>query len=123
MSYNILIVDDSAFVRHSLRSCIEQNADWIVCGEAENGQIAIEKVKELHPDVVLLDLAMPVMNGLEAARLIRALAPDTTMLMFTLHSCAQLVNEAHAAGIIDVVSKSEGLATQLLASLSSICAA
>jgi DNA-binding NarL/FixJ family response regulator len=123
MSYTILLVDDSSLVRHSVRSCIEQNADWIVCGEAENGQIAVQKVKELRPDVVILDLAMPVMNGLEAARQIRVLAPNTAMLMLTMHTCGQLLIDAHAAGIRDVVSKSDGLADQLVASLTDICVA
>jgi DNA-binding NarL/FixJ family response regulator len=123
VSYKFLIVDDSALVRDSLRSYLEQNPDWRVCGEAENGQIAIEKVKALYPDVVILDLAMPVMNGLEAARQIHGLAPDTTMLMFTMHTGGQLLKDAQAAGIKDVVSKSEGWADQLLSSLRSLCAA
>jgi hypothetical protein len=67
MSHTILIVDDSSLIRHTLRSFIEQTNEWQVCGEAENGAVAIEKVKELHPDVVILDLQMPVMDGLEAA--------------------------------------------------------
>jgi len=68
MSAQILIVDDSPFLRRSIRFSIEQNTDWQVCGEAENGKVAIEKTKELHPDLIILDLAMPVMNGLDAAR-------------------------------------------------------
>jgi chemotaxis response regulator CheB len=55
MSHRILIVDDSAIIRHSLRTCIEQNTPWEVCGEAENGKLAVQKVKELCPDVVILD--------------------------------------------------------------------
>jgi hypothetical protein len=66
MPHSILIVDDSALIRHSLRSCIEQNGNWEVCGEAENGKIGVGRVKELRPDVVILDLQMPVMDGLEA---------------------------------------------------------
>src|SRR6201981_1465524 len=62
-----IIADDSAPVRRSLRSFIEQNSGWEICGEAENGKVAVEKVKELHPDIVILDFQMPVMNGLEAA--------------------------------------------------------
>lgn len=69
----ILIVDDNSAVRHSLRCCIEQNPNWRVCGKAENGKVAVEKVTGLHPDIVILDLAMPVMNGFEAARQIRGL--------------------------------------------------
>ena len=68
MPYSVLIVDDSALIRHSLRSCLEQDPEWRVCGEAEDGKVAVEKVEELHPDVVILDLQMPVMDGLAAAR-------------------------------------------------------
>ena len=85
--YSILIVDDNASIRRSLRSCIQQNTHWIVCGEADNGKIAIERVKELNPDLVILDLQMPIMNGLEAARQISRLAPNTAMLMFTMYNC------------------------------------
>ena len=123
MPYSILIVDDNAVIRRSLRSCIEENTTWQVCGEAENGQIAVEKVNELNPDIVILDLQMPIMNGLEAARQISRLAPNTAMLMFTLYSGEQLLKDAQAAGIKDVVSKSNGAAEHLLASLRTICAA
>ena len=120
MSRTILIVDDSAIIRHSLRSCIEQNSDWEVCGEAENGQVAVEKVKELRPDVVILDLQMPVMNGFEAADQISHLAPRTAILMLTLHECEQVSQDAHAAGIQDVLSKSDDVMDHLLASLSNV---
>ena len=110
MAYTILLVDDSPVVRHFLRSSIDANSDWKVCGEAENGAIAIEMVRELHPDVVILDLQMPVMGGLEAARRIAGIAPSTIMLMFTMHTCEQLSREAEAAGIKHVFSKSNGSA-------------
>ena len=113
----ILIVDDSAVTRRLLRSTIEQNSDWKVCGEAENGEMAVQKVKELHPDIVILELQMPVMNGLEAARQIAVLAPKTAMLMFTMHNSERLLKDAHAAGIKDVISKTEAPAAQLLTSL------
>jgi two-component system response regulator NreC len=96
VSYTILIVDDSAFVRHAIRSFIEETKDWEVCGEAENGKVAIEKVKELHPDVVILDFQMPVMGGLEAAGQINLIAPNTAMLMFTMHNSEQLLKIAPA---------------------------
>ncbi|HKB98927.1 MAG TPA: response regulator transcription factor [Terriglobales bacterium] len=121
MSYSILIVDDSAVIRHSLRSCLEQYPDWRVCGEAEDGRAAVEKVKELHPDGVILDLQMPVMDGLAAARQITVIAPKTAMVMFTMHSDGQLLKAARAVGIQDVVSKSEGVADHLLASLRNAC--
>ena len=121
MSYSVLIVVDSDLIRHSLRSCLEQDPDWRVCGEAEDGKVAVEKVIELHPDVVILDLQMPEMDGLAAARRITVVAPKTAMVMFTLHSDGQLLKAARAAGIKDVVSKSEGFADHLLASLRNAC--
>src|SRR5882724_9529906 len=99
MTHRILIVDDNDIIRHSVRACIERNTDWEVCGEAENGRVAIEKVRQFHPDVVVLDWQMPVMDGLEAAREIRYIAPSTIMLMITLHDSVQLAKTAHAAGI------------------------
>jgi DNA-binding NarL/FixJ family response regulator len=117
VSNSILIVDDSPVVRHAFRAFIERIKDWRVCGEAENGKIAVEKVKKLHPDVVILDLQMPVMDGLEAAGQINQLAPNTTMLMFTMHNSEQLLKFAPAVGIREVISKSDRLAEQLLASL------
>ena len=120
MPYKILIVDHSALIRRALRSSIEQTRDWQVCGEAENGKVAVEKVKQLHPDVVILDLQMPVMDGLEVARQINLLAPNTAMLMFTMRNCEQLLKYAPAAGTGDVLSKSDGLAEHLLACLKSL---
>jgi DNA-binding NarL/FixJ family response regulator len=115
----ILIVDDSALVRHALRSSIEQNGSLSVCGEAENGRIGVEKVRQLQPDIVILDLQMPVMNGLEAARQISELAPNTTLLMFTQHCSEQLSRAAQAAGVQKVFSKNDGGPNQLIAWLSS----
>jgi DNA-binding NarL/FixJ family response regulator len=123
MSRRILIVDDSALIRHSVRACIERNTDWEVCGEAENGRVAIERVQQLHPDVVILDWQMPVMNGLEAAKEIRRIAPSTTMLMITLHDSAQLTESAQAAGIIHVLSKSDEIAEHLIALLRDVATA
>lgn len=120
MSYSILIVDDNTLVRRLIRSYIEPHAAWRVCGEAENGKAAVEKVKELRPDVVILDFQMPVMDGLEAARQIALLAPNTAMLMLTIHKFEQLSKEAHAAGIKDVLSKSDGVADHLIASLRNV---
>ena len=77
----ILIVDDNARVRAALRLCLKMIEDWVVCGEADNGDAAIELVRILKPTVVLLDYAMPVMNGLEAARAMIALALECAILM------------------------------------------
>jgi DNA-binding NarL/FixJ family response regulator len=104
-------------VRQLLRNCIKQDPAWEICGEAENGEEAVKKVEELKPDMVLLDLQMPVMNGLEAARAIREAAPNTDMVMFTMHSSPQLLKEAQAAGIRDVISKTDRLSDRLLPAL------
>jgi DNA-binding NarL/FixJ family response regulator len=117
VSDKILIVDDNELVRKLLRSCIEGDPDWRVCGEAGDGKEAVAKVEELKPDVVLLDLQMPVMNGLEAARQIKVIAPHTAMVMFTMHSSPELLREAHAAGIREVVSKTDQLFDHLLPAL------
>src|SRR5277367_5259630 len=122
MSLKILIADDSPSIRHLLRLFIEKNTDWQVCGEAENGQVAVQKVAELRPHVVILDLSMPVMNGLDAAREIDRIAPNVQMVMFTMHVSEQLRIDARAAGIEDVISKSDTIGDHLFASLRNICA-
>jgi DNA-binding NarL/FixJ family response regulator len=117
MSAQILIVDDSPFLRRSIRFSIEQNTDWQVCGEAENGQVAIEKTKELHPDLIILDLAMPVMNGLDAARHIAGIAPGVAIVLFTMHGSRELSSYAELIGIKQVLSKSSGGIEQLLSTV------
>lgn len=114
MPLNILVVDDSAAIRHSLRSYLETQADWRICGEAENGKMAIEMVQQLSPDVVILDLSMPVMNGLEAAREIQRIAPDVHVLMYTLHVYPQLVQDANKLGVRKVLSKSRAAGSDVL---------
>jgi NarL family two-component system response regulator YdfI len=113
----ILIVDDSTALRRMVRCYVEEKTDWKVCGEAENGEVAVRMVNELHPDLVLLDLAMPVMNGLEAARLIASVSPHPVMLMFTMQYTGQLLKEAEAAGIKEVLSKTDAGIECLLASM------
>jgi DNA-binding NarL/FixJ family response regulator len=119
MSFRILIVDDDAVVRRMLRISIEQDTEWSVCGEAENGQIAVERVKEWNPDTVILDLQMPVMNGIEAARHISNIAPQTTMVMLTLHDSEHLWREAQKVGIERVFSKAQ--LAQMIAWLRTVC--
>jgi DNA-binding NarL/FixJ family response regulator len=119
MTYKILIADDSAVIRRVLRASIEQKTDWEVY-EVKDGSAAVRGVAELDPDLVVLDLQMPGMNGLEAARQITRLDPDLPMLMFTMYSSDQLVKEAHAAGIAEVFSKSTGLAEHLISAMQNI---
>jgi two-component system, NarL family, nitrate/nitrite response regulator NarL len=88
MRSSILIVDDHVAARTAIRYLLNQH-DMQVCGEAENGKEAIEKVTELRPDLVVLDINMPVMDGIEAAYQIRRIAPSTKILFFTIHDSAQ----------------------------------
>src|ERR1700757_2679682 len=76
-----LIADDHELFRRGLRTLIESRSEWHVCGEAENGQVAVEKARQLNPQVVLLDVTMPEMNGLDAARVIRKQNPDSEILI------------------------------------------
>ena len=71
--------------------CFKMKTDWIVCGEAESGDAAVKLARSVKPDVVLLDYAMPVMNGLEAARALSALAPECAILMYTMFACSTSV--------------------------------
>lgn len=105
----ILIVDDSPAVRRSLRVLLRQRPNWRVCGEAENGLEGVEKAKELRPDLVVLDLSMPLMNGLQTARELRKLMPQLPILMFTTFESSLLEREARAAGVDAIHSKSAGV--------------
>ncbi len=104
----ILIADDNPQVRTALRLCIRLHESWQVCGEAENGQDALELAKRLKPDVVLLDYAMPNMNGLEAARLISLSLPQSVLILFTMFASTQLSALAQEAGVREVISKEVG---------------
>ncbi len=117
MSLRILLVDDNALVRRSLRDCIEAHTDWKICGEADNGEVAIQRVQELRPDIVILDLQMPVMDGFVAARHIRLMAPNTGIVMVTLHSCEQVIRDAAQIGVEHVISKYDWKPEELIASI------
>ena len=120
MASKILIVDDSSVIRRSIRSAIEEHTDWEVCGEAENGEIAVAQVDELHPDLVILDLSMPVMNGLEAAREISRIAPTMPMIMFTMHGTNAVREHAQRVGIKHVFSKESGFGEDVLEAIRSM---
>lgn len=105
----ILVVDDSPVVREQLRRLLELHPDWEVCGEAIDGRDAIEKTRELIPDLILLDFAMPVMNGLQSAQEISKFFPHTPILLFTMFLSNQLVSEARQSGIRGAVAKSNAV--------------
>jgi DNA-binding NarL/FixJ family response regulator len=94
----ILIADDHDIVREGLRTLLESQRGWLICGEATTGREAVNKTKELWPDVVVLDFSMPDLNGLEATRQIRKEFPDTEVLILTMHDSEQLAREVLAAG-------------------------
>ncbi len=103
----ILIADDHAVVRKGVASILSSATYFEVCAEAENGQDAVQKALQLNPDVVILDVAMPVLDGLTAARKIRAVRPKTSILMLSMHHDAQIVEAAQSAGAQGFVTKTE----------------
>jgi DNA-binding NarL/FixJ family response regulator len=119
--FSVLIADDNPTVRRSLRSLIEVSTEGKICGEAENGAVAIEQAATLRPDVIILDLGMPVLNGLEAARQISVNLPHAALLMFTMHANEHLVKAAQKVGIRRVFSKSDG-AEDLIEAITSLVA-
>jgi DNA-binding NarL/FixJ family response regulator len=102
----ILIADDQEMILKALRMLLESKSNLRVCGSALNGSEAVIKARELRPDVIILDLAMPVMNGLEAAREIARILPATPVLLYTMSDLPQVRLEAASAGIREVVGKS-----------------
>src|SRR5579862_8708685 len=94
----ILVVDDHPIMRKGVCELLARDRRWTVCGEAKNGREAVENVRALKPDLVILDLNMPVMNGIEAAREIRRVAPATRILILSLHAGPRVEMEARNAG-------------------------
>jgi DNA-binding NarL/FixJ family response regulator len=105
MRTRFLIVDDSALVRRSLRTVLQANPDWEICGEAADGVTAVEMFKDLQPNIVILDFQMPGINGIETARRMADIAPAVPIVMFTQHASPDLEKHARDAGIRSVVSK------------------
>ena len=107
MPKTVLVVDDNEFIRHALCQIFTSESDFDVCGEAENGRQAIEKAQELHPDLIVMDLSMPVMNGIDAASALKRLMPKVPLIIFSEYSDVFSENEARSAGVSALVSKSE----------------
>src|SRR5260370_30106221 len=107
---SVLVVDDNPLVRWMLCELFTRKGDFDVCGEAENGREAIEKLHLLRPSLMVTDLSMPVMNGLEETRALRKLMPAVPVIIFTAHSDPFVEKEAREAGVSAVVSKSEAVA-------------
>jgi len=103
----ILIADDYDIAREGIRALIERQADWEVCGSVGNGGEALEKATELKPDIVILDMTMPELNGVDAAVQIKRQLPNTEILMLTAHESDNLIWQAFDAGIKSYVLKSD----------------
>jgi len=113
MAKSVLIVDDVEIIRRAICELFTSEADFDVCGEAANGQEAIERAQEFHPDLIVLDLSMPVMNGIDAARVLKTLMPAVPLIIFSEYSDVFSEEEARAAGVSALVSKSEHMSVLL----------
>jgi PAS domain S-box-containing protein len=117
-STNILVVDDHAGVRASLKDLVSSRAGWIVCGEAANGIEAVSLALELKPSAIVMDISMPVLDGLEATRRIREKLPNVEVVIVSQHDASQVVSEAQKAGARGFVLKSQ-MAADLVPALES----
>jgi DNA-binding NarL/FixJ family response regulator len=102
----ILIADDSPTVRAGLKLLLQYHQDWTVCGEAENGQDAVKKAADLQPDVILLDISMPALDGLSAAETIRRDSPESEILIVTHFESLDLARYAAQPGVRAYITKS-----------------
>jgi two-component system response regulator NreC len=119
MTKRILVADDHASVRRSLRALITQRQDWEVCAEAADGVDAFEKAKSLSPDVVVLDIAMGGLNGVDAAEEIRARCQNTIVLVTSLHDAKPLFSRLQRIGVSGFISK-DNLSTELLPAIDAV---
>src|SRR5215469_2946217 len=107
MRNTVLIADDNAFIRTALYEIFEREPDFHVCAVVENGREAIEQACRLQPDLIVLDLAMPVMNGLDAARVLRQLMPDVLLVIYSSTPNEVSLQAAQSIGISGLISKTE----------------
>ena len=109
----ILIADDHEAVRKGVCAILSSRADVEVCGEAENGKETIEKANALRPDLIILDITMPVLNGFEAALEIRKTLPKVPILILSMHESNHLIGEAKRIGVQGYVTKTQVASTLL----------
>jgi two-component system response regulator NreC len=103
----VIVVDDHAVIRRGVQGILQAFPEWELCGEAENGQEAIRLAEALKPDIIIMDVSMPELNGLEATRIIHNILPNTKILLLTLHSSTELLHSAFRAGARGYVLKSD----------------
>ena len=118
-SLRILIADDHEVVRRGLVVLLQQQPDWQMCGEAADGREAVEKAQQAKPDVVVLDIGMPSLNGLEATRQILRANPQARILILTLHDSDQMVRDVLSAGARGFLLKSDA-ASELVAAVEAL---
>ena len=106
-----MVVDDDPAIRRALKNILEFTDGWVVCGEAVDGRDGVEKAKSLNPDLIVLDVSMPVMNGLEAARVLHQIMPQVPVILCSLHTDEVLRKEAAHAGVDAVISKAQNMQT------------
>ena len=103
----VLVVDDHSAVRKGVRLSLATCADLDVIGEGANGEEAIDQTEKLHPDLVIMDISMPVMDGLNAAAIIKSYHPEVHILMFSMHKIREFIETARSMGLDGYVSKEE----------------
>jgi DNA-binding NarL/FixJ family response regulator len=106
-STRVLISDDHSFIRRGLRTILEANEQYVVCGEADNGKQTLELAMRFAPDILILDITMPPPNGLEVAAQLRQSLPDTKILLITMHDSEEMLRAAAAAGASGYLLKSD----------------
>jgi DNA-binding NarL/FixJ family response regulator len=103
----VLIVDDHAFIRRGVRGILQDFPEWEVCAEADNGKDAVRLAEELKPEVILMDVSMPGITGLEAARSIRESDAHVKIILLTLHDSKELVRSAFQSGVNGYLLKND----------------
>ena len=109
MPLRLLIADDHAIVHIGVRTFLRDKHEWEICGDAENGREAVAKVRNLSPDIVILDLSMPGMNGFEAAAEIRRIAPSVKIILYSIHDVPTTASEIGADAFVSKSTSAEGL--------------
>jgi DNA-binding NarL/FixJ family response regulator len=115
----VLIVDDHTFIRRGIQSILDSSPGWEYCGEAENGIAAVRMAAEIKPDIIIMDVSMPGLNGLEATRVIHEAQPEIKIVLLTLHDSVEILRSGFQAGAQAYLLKSEA-EQELLRALSSI---
>jgi DNA-binding NarL/FixJ family response regulator len=103
----VIVVDDHAVIRRGVEGILHDFPEWELCGEAGNGQEAVQLAEAVKPEIIIMDVSMPGLNGLEATRIILGILPHTKVLLLTLHSSTELVRSAFRAGARAYVLKSD----------------